>query len=359
MSRVLVASAIAFTTSAATVFPAKATVLEQKWVAGQQLNYDLTLSDATLTLQSDAAAPFFWAGVPWEITLDGTGQVGLETRAVDEAGAGTVAVRLPRLQVNGSAMGMFKAALDVQNGMAKLSINGQPANGRGTLAKALVEPTSALQISRYGKLQSIVPLRTSLKDDAKNSPSTAKPGVWAQEMSTLIPTALLQALPQLWPGRDIKPGEKWTVQPKLPVLAKTEPAKDTGGKDNKLTQPQMISLGDIDMTLMQQETIDGRATQRVAIVGTLALDAAKSAAFMGNAPQKAGDRRLTNLKQTINGDIWFDDNAGQIVKMLVKLNTQSAGVGTAKARDANSKPRPWKSFQNFDGTLAMQLRKVS
>jgi hypothetical protein len=97
----------------------------------------------------------------------------------------------------------------------------------------------------------------------------------------------------------------------------------------------------------------------VAIVGTLALDAAKSAAFMGNAPQKAGDRRLTNLKQTINGDIWFDDNAGQIVKMLVKLNTQSAGVGTAKARDANSKPRPWKSFQNFDGTLAMQLRKVS
>jgi hypothetical protein len=82
---------------------------------------------------------------------------------------------------------------------------------------------------------------------------------------------------------------------------------------------------------------------------------------MGNAPQGQGARsaRLTNLKQTINGDIWFDDKAGQIVKMVVNLNTQSAGVGTARPRDAGSQPRPWKSFQNFAGTLAMQLRNAS
>jgi hypothetical protein len=360
VARVLVTSTVAATAIAATVLPARATVLEQKWVAGQRLAYDLKLSDATLTLQSDSAAPFFWAGVPWEVALDGTGEVSLDTTAVDEAGAGTVAMRLPRLQMNGSAMGMFKAALDVQNGLAKLSINGQPANGRGTVAKALVEPTTALQISRYGQVQRIVSLRTTpaATGDATKAPKSTVPGVLAQEMSTLIPTALLQALPQLWPGRDIKVGEKWTVQPKLPVLGKAGAAKDTADKDGKIT-PQMISLGDVNMTLLQEETVDGLSTQRVAIAGTLALDAAKSAALMGNTAQKAGDRRLTSLKQTINGDIWFDDKAGQIVKMVVKLNTQSAGVGTAKAKDTTSKPRPWKSYQNFDGTLAMQLRKVS
>lgn len=362
VTRVLVTSAVAVSSFVATVLPAGATVLEQKWVPGQKLAYDLKLSDAILTLQSDAAAPFFWAGVPWEVALDGSGEVALETRAVDEAGAGTVAMRLPRLQMNGSAMGMFKAALDVQNGMAKLSINGQPANGRGTMAKALVEPTTALQISRYGQVQRVVSLRTSpASDDVTKSPQSATPGVPTQEMSTLVPTALLQALPQLWPGRDIKAGETWTVQPKLPVLAKANTAKDTAGKDNKTTQPQMVSLGDIDLTLVNEETVEGRSTQRVAIAGTLALDSAKAAALMGNAPQGQGARslRLTNFKQTINGDIWFDDKAGQIVKMVVKLNTQSAGTGTAKPKDAGSKPRPWKSFQNFDGTLAMQLRNVS
>jgi hypothetical protein len=248
-----VTSAVAVSSLAATVFPARATVLEQKWVAGQKLNYDLKLSDATLTLQSDSAAPFFWAGVPWEVTLDGTGEVALETRAVDESGAGTVAMSLPRLQMNGSAMGMFKAALDVQNGMAKLSINGQPANGRGTMAKALVEPTTALEISRYGQVQRVVSLRTSpAANGAAKDPKPGTPGVLTQEMSTLVPTALLQALPQLWPGRDIQVGEKWTVQPKLPVLAKSDAAKDTPG-----AQPQMISLGDIDLTLVQEETVEG------------------------------------------------------------------------------------------------------
>jgi hypothetical protein len=345
---------------ASTLTPARATVLEQKWVAGQQLSYDIKLSDSTLTLQSDAAAPFFWAGVPWEVALDGTGEVVLDTRAVDEAGAGTVAVRLPRLHMNGSAMGMFKAVLDVQNGLAKLSINGQPANGRGTAAKALVEPTTALEISRYGRVQRLVLLRTVAPKGATQTPKAQTPkagtaGGLTPELSTLVPTALLQALPQLWPGRDIKIGEKWTAQPKLPARAKANAAGDAAGQS---VQPQMISLGNIDMTLLAEEAVEGRATQRVGIQGILSLDAAKAAALMGGTSQGAGDRRLTSLKQTINGDIWFDDKAGQIVKMVVKLNTQSAGVGTAKARDADSKPRPWKSYQNFDGTLAMQLRVV-
>jgi hypothetical protein len=272
-----VTSAVAVSSLAATVLPARATVLEQKWVAGQKLAYDLKLTDATLTLQSDAAAPFFWAGVPWEVALDGSGEFALETRSVDEAGAGTIAMRLPRLQMNGSAMGMFKAALDVQNGMAKLSINGQPANGRGTMAKALVEPTTAIQISRYGQVQGLVSLRTSpAADGTTRSPQTSTPGIVTQEM-TVLSTALLQALPQLWPGRDIQIGEKWTVQPKLPALTKTNTAKDAAGKDaaskdTKITQPQMISLGDIDMTLVGEETVEGRSMQRVAIVGTLALD---------------------------------------------------------------------------------------
>ena len=238
IARVLVTSAVASTAVTATVFPAGATVLEQKWVAGQQLAYDLKLSDATLTLQSDAAAPFFWAGVPWEVTLDGTGEVALDTSSVDEAGAGTVAMRLPRLQMNGSAMGMFKAALDVQNGLAKLSINGTPANGRGTVAKALVEPTTALQISRHGQVQGIVSLRpAAATGDAAKTPKSTSPGVLTQEMSTLIPTVLLQALPQLWPGRDINIGEKWTVQPKLPVWSKANTTKDATDKDGKTAQP--------------------------------------------------------------------------------------------------------------------------
>jgi hypothetical protein len=339
-------------------------VLEQKWVAGQQLSYDLKLSDSTLTLQSDAAAPFFWAGVPWEVTLDGTGEVALDTRAVDESGAGTVAVRLPRLQMNGSAMGMFKAVLDVQNGLAKLSINGQPANGRGTAANALVEPATALEISRYGRVQRLVPLRIAAPTGAGQTPQAKTPGGLTPELSTLVPTALFQALPQLWPGRDIKVGEKWTVQPKLPMPARANTAKDAAGKGTQSTQPQMITLGNVDMTLVAQETLDGRSTQRVAIQGTLSLDGAKVDALMpqtaGSREKKQdGSRRLITFKQSISGDIWFDDVAGQMVKMEVRLNTQSAFVGEAKPKEAQLPPRPWKSYQNFDGTLAMQLRTVS
>jgi hypothetical protein len=339
---------------------AQAAVLEQKWVAGQQLSYDLKLSDATIVLQSDAAAPFLWAGVPWEIALDGTGEVALDTRAVDADGAGTVAVRVPRLLMNGSMMGMFKAALDVQNGQAKLLVNNKPFSAKPTDVSVLINPTTSLQISRYGRVLNFVPLQPAdaAGPDTKAAPNAKTPkatpsGGAPLDVVTMLHGTLLNALPQLWPGRDIAVGEKWSIQPKVPL-----PAKPASGATAPAT-PQMLTLGTIDMTLQAEEEVEGRAVQRVAVQGTMSLDAAAAASLMSRDAKQDAKQRLTSMKQTVNGDIWFDAAAGQIVKVLLKLNMQSAGAGTAPAKDAASKPRPWKSFQNFDGTVQMQLRKIS
>lgn len=345
---------------------AQAAVLEQKWVAGQQLSYDVMV-DGTLNMMTDPAAPFPLAGLPLEIKVSGAGEVALDTRAVADDGMGLIAILVPRLQLKGEAWGQ-KAVFDIKDGQANFSINGQKADGGkggGMDARALIEPPVALQISRLGRLQGIVPLPPKA-DGASAQPNdkAAKAGERGPlpNLGGLLPAALLQALPQLWPGRDIKTGEKWTVEPQIPIPAQAQKTDaETGDAGAGFT---MLSLGKIDMTLLGEERIEGRQLQRIGVRGALGLDKDK-AAMLAGAGNRAGDerggsRKLTNARQLVDGDIWFDAAMGQVVRVTLKLHGQFAQSGVTPPKDpAKAKAKAWNATQDFDGTLQMQLRKVS
>lgn len=355
------------TTAALASRPAQATVLEQKWVAGQQLSYDLKM-DGTLSMMSDAATPLPVAGVPLEIKVNGAGLVSLDTRAVAADGTGLVAVLVPRLQLNGETWGQ-KILFDIKDGTAQFSFNGQKGAGKGMDARALIEPTVALQISRLGRLQGVVPL-PSKADAGGAQPNGApkdKTGGAMPNPGTLLPAALLQALPQLWPGRDIKVGEKWTVEPQLPIPAQAQPAGAAPGGNAAVDAAKftLVSLGKIDMTLLREEQIEGRPMQRIGVRGTLGLDkdnAARLTRGAGNAPDgndRSGSQQLTNARQIVDGDIWFDAALGQITRVSLKLHGQFAQAGVAPPKNpAKDKAKAWKAAQEFEGTLQMQLRPV-
>jgi hypothetical protein len=124
----------------------------------------------------------------------------------------------------------------------------------------------------------------------------------------------------------------------------------------------MTSLGKFDMTLRGEEVIEGRKTHRVAVQGVLALDEQNAALLSEGVAERTNNgalrgQRLVNASQTVDGDIWFDASAGQIVRAVLKLKAKAKNQGTTRARN-NAQPRTWNSAQKFAGTLEMKLRAV-
>lgn len=353
---------------AALAVPAQAVVLEQKWIAGQQLTYDMTM-DGTLNLDADSRAPFLWAGIPLQAKVGGDGEVTLDTRAVDNAGTAIVAVRVPRLLLRGALMEQ-RAELSIQNGQASLLFNGIPMNGQpggaggGPDLRALVDPAVALRISKMGRLEGIVPLKQQTsnpdgtrKDDANAEKKPSRLG-GLFNIEGLLRSALLQALPAIWPGREVNVGEPWTVEPQIPL-----PAHGAGDDAAATPAVQMTSLGKFDLVLRGEEEVEGRKTHRVAVRGALTLDEHSAALLSEGAGDRSNNgaprgQRLIDASQTVDGDIWFDASAGQIVRAVLKLQTQARNQGTTRARN-NTQPRTWNSAQKFAGTLEMKLRKGS
>ena len=148
--------------------PASAVTIEQKWRAGEKLNYDVSI-DGTLSLDTDASAPFVWAGLPIDVDVTGDGGLSLETRSVNAAGAGLVAVRLPQLNMVGSVFEQ-KAEMNVEAGKTTFKFNGKPAGPRGLDTNFLVDPNYALQIGGNGHIQRIIPLQdqTAANPDGAN-----------------------------------------------------------------------------------------------------------------------------------------------------------------------------------------------
>jgi hypothetical protein len=364
LSRGALFAALSLTVSCALLaMPAHAVVLEQKWVAGQQLTYDMQL-DGTLNLDADSRAPFLWAGIPLQAKVGGAGEVTLDTRAVDEAGTATVAVLVPRLLLQGTLMEQ-RAELTVQNGQASFSFNGMPMNGQpgggGPDLRALVDPTVALRISKMGRLEGIVPLKQQTanangtqKEEANQQRKPSRLG-GLFNIEGLLRSALLQALPAIWPGREVSAGEQWTVEPQIPL-----PARATADDAATNRAIQMTSLGKFDLTLRGEEEVEGRKMHRVAVQGALTLDERNAALLSDEVAERTNNgalrgQRLVNASQTVDGDIWFDASAGQIVRAVLKLQTQAKNQGTTPARN-NAQPRTWNSAQKFAGTLEMKLR---
>ena len=332
--------------STAALSPARAVELQQKFVAGQSLNYDV-LMNGTANVKVPADMNIIIAGVPIEIEVNGKGLARMNTLEVDPMGAGTVWIELPKLDVNGSAFGQ-KALFQLRDGKPRLLLNGKPIALPMPDDKKADGKAYGLVIGKDGRVKSI----KELSKDGQLLPTqaTTQPNLPANDeiapadavdKGAFMTSLILRALPTLWPQGDVQPGDTWKTTLPLPaVLARTPEAAE-----------KAAPLSEWTMTLKGQEDVDGRSLWRVGIVGGIEVDGktlpAPAAPNKGAQPAPA----LENLSQRVDGDLWFDAAKGQLVRadMVIDARGQSHTVGA----DGRSSDPSW---ADFTGTFGLRLQ---
>lgn len=317
---------------------AHAVVLKEKWQAGQKLNYAVDLS-GTVNLQAPADAPGPIAGVPIEAQVQGKGIAALDTLKVSPDGVGSVAVTVPRWQMDAQVF-LFKAQWSLLNGKSQFLINGKEIE---TAAPGNIgnHAEAALQVGTDGALKGIEPI----------GPAPAISPKKAFENSVGV-AAIVRALPALWPSRDVQVGDTWQANINVPGLER--PARD-----GEAAKP----LGAFDLKLEGEETIKGHRYQRVAVKGDIDLDGktlysvfppAPAATLTPTADENARAKpqpRLDHFTQTVDGHLWFDTARGQIARAALILGGRAQAT-TPKAGGQPGSP----SWVDFTGTLNMNLQ---
>ncbi len=322
---------------------ARAVVLELKPQIGQSASYDMTMS-GDISLSADAQTPVPWAGMPLSVPVSASGQLAFDTLNVDAKGAATVRTRVPNAQLQGSVFGI-NAVVTTKNGIATFSLNG--AAPKTFPVPFLVDPTYAVNVSRLGRIQNIVPVgKSGVQTASLSSTRIAPKAVLTSSESASYMQKWLDSMPDVWPDRDLKIGDTWTIQSKIPL------AKAPGG---------VLEIGTTNLKLIGQETVGGVVLQRIAIDGTTTIDAQKAALINAAMPQKdvsKGTAKLVSDSKKVSGDLWFDASAGRLARVSLKIAARNAMGGTTKP-DATGKTRNWSSTQGFDGTFGMTLNSVS
>ena len=357
MRKLLILSASSLALSLAAC-PAHAVVLEQKWHAGDNAAYALTLN-GIVNLQAPADAPVLWAGIPLEVDVHGEGKTMVQTLDVDENGCAKVSFKVARLSITGEALGQ-RGEFRVENGATRLFLNGKalvldkgpnaPKITANTVApnqraQLMTNPPVALRLTRLGKLAGIEVIAappaggtpggtgaTTGAVDGKAADANTIQG--ALNRTALAQAMLLRALPALWPDHDVNTGDSWDA-----VVGWPAPV----GQD-------VSPLGQFKLTLKGSDVVDGHSIYRVGVDGAMALDAAKIKQVNGaGAAAGAGLGALTNAKQTVKGDIWFDAGAGQAVRVEVQIAAQLAGRGPATPGHPGEE-----SWTDFTGTVKLE-----
>ncbi len=336
--------------------------LRQKWVAGQQLDYDVALN-GTVNMQASPNIPSMFAGLPLDIDVDLKGQSTLDTLAVDAQGTGTVAMKLNRLLLNAESFGQ-KAVFSVEDNKATFTMNGQRFGGAGRDASAFTNPNTALQLTSRARLTGVVPVPGA--DNNAQRPATAMPF----DPASFADSVFWRVIPSLWPETPVKTGDTWSTPvafPKEALKGETTPVTD-------------LTLGKFDFTLRGEETVSGRKALRIEVDGSFSID--EKAATLIQGESKAGppvaapaagangtrnpriQQKLSRATQKVSGEVWFDAVAGQIVRIELNLDTQAASrdvlpPGFKGKRMSKQNPTDPDSWLDFAGTLQMQLKNVS
>jgi len=324
--------------------PAHAVVLQQKWVPNQQLVYDLSLNGTLNLLMEDDASSLF-AGMPLEVDMRLQNETVFDTLAVDEAGTGTVAVRLDRLNLKASTFG---AQLLIKDGRINVLFGGKSVGANKEMdLDDIKNPPLAWRISRQGRLEGIVPIKGRRikvlgEQDPAAGKSERKRGPLPFKLSDFVQFFISRSLPTLWPEHEVKTGDKWAAEFRWP------PANQLG-----VAVEAVPTTGNFELTLRGEEEIYGRKAQRIAIDGTITADQGK--AVTGKAGDKPGSATSLSARQHVKGDLWLDPEAGQMVRLELDLESQARQKRTgAPARSGRAG-----SWGDFAGTLQVQLRSVS
>lgn len=342
--------------------PIRAVTLQQKWVPGQQLGYDATVN-GTLTLLDDDESPQPWAGLPIDFKVRGNGALTLDTLSVDEAGIGTVVLRSGDSQIRAMGFGQVME-FHIKDGLAKALMNGKPAGESVLTNRSFLDPNFALRLGPQGNLESVVTLRKEEK------PAGDLPFDFMGALQGWV----LRAVPTLWPQGEIKEGDKWTAPLAIPLPPK-----------NKTEEPPApLSAGQVTFTLRGIEETGGRKAHRIALDGSFDVDAAKAKLLNESArelekqapkslPQNAAQKNATNkdkkpltssttrnladARQKISGNLWLDTTNGQLVRAELTAKGRLHTQGTITNRAGRT--RPTETWADWDGSLQLQLRRVS
>lgn len=324
--------------------PAKADVLEQKWVVGQQLSYD-TKMDGTLRFMAPADVPMI-GGLPLEMLLVGEGQSTLDTREIDEFGVALVVPRLERLQLKFNETNFDqKGVLGFRDGRATFSLNGQVVGPNMDWSKA-ANPDYGLRISKTLRVLGAQPLKVEdadapVEEEEKPAAKNALPFDFPAMMQAMI----TRSIPPLLPDRDVKIGDTWTTEIQWPTLPGARPPV---GKQS--------APGKFDFKALAEEEVAGRKTWRISVDGALKVNdlstqMATDAMKEKGASKNAKLPKFLSLTQKMKGDVWFDAAAGQVVRVDMHVDAGAEGrevVGKASDGD-----------MSFNGTIKMDLRKVA
>ncbi len=331
----------------------RADVLEQKWIAGQQLSYDFKL-DGTLrfTTPGDTIiAGFPIGGMPLEMLLKGDGQTTLDTNEVDEFGTAIVVPKLETMQLKFNETTFNQnGAIGLRDGRANFSVNGQNMGPANLDISRLMNPNYGMRFTKSLRVTGF----EALKEKSAAAAPEATPdgqGKATIGVATMIQGMIARSIPPLLPTTDVAIGDNWTANVEWPTMP--------GAKPNANEKPR-APIGKFDFKALSEEEVQGRKTWRIAVDGTLqAVDLEtkdagenlqKQSAVAGqNFPFKLP--ALMTMSQKIKGDVWFDAVAGQIVKMDVRLNSAAEG--------RPSLGKPTDGTMSFNGKLLMELRKVS
>ena len=338
----------------AAALPARAVVLQQQWQAGQSLSYDLSMNGTT-NLKVPEDAPVFFAGVPLEIEVKGQGLATLQTIEVDEMGNGTIFFDLPKFDANAQAFGQ-KARFELREGKTRFLLNGKAIalGGDDKNAKAGAAQTPAKRyalvigtdgrVKNYKELDPIKPMVAPAK--TATTTQVADETVDAADAinkDTFFTSVILQALPTLWPKKDVQTGETWETKLALPTaLARDAAAAAAAPPLSKWT-----------MTLKGEELVDGVNLWRVGVIGGVQVNGKQLPAPQTPKQGAAPAMQLDSLVQNVNGDLWFDAAKGRVVRgeFVVDARGQSHSIND-KGRASDP------SWADFTGTFGMKLNET-
>jgi len=325
-----------------------AVTLKQNWQAGQQLVYDTNI-DGNLNLQVPATVPTFIAGMPLEIGLRGVGKTTLNTLKVSDFGDGTVQAKIDPLNIEAETFGQ-KAIIKVNNGNAVATLNGAAQNIPFIDWSLITNPPMALTFSPQ--------MRVTGFESTNQATSTAStnPAVPTGVMA-MIQNLILQSLPAALPTKSLNVGDQWTSD----VQFKTSPAPNATA----------IKLGSFQFELKDPQTMEGRSLQHITVHGDLDLSSEQSKTFktgfgVADADADSADDKSSTTKilndmfsnhlfsfgQTVDGDLYFDTQAGHFVQADLNLDSQ---LQTLPSTDGPSTPD---GFMNFNGSVRFKLSQV-
>ena len=358
-------SAVALCATAFCATPSHAVTLRQQWTPGQQLSYDTTLS-GTATLLADDESPQPWAGLPTEFRVRGHSALTLNTLATDAAGIGTLALGVGDSRLRAQGFGQI-FEVTARDGQVTALMNGKASES----AKAINDVAAsnwALRVTPEGLIESLVAAKPALKTPqaGNNAPGGAVTAPF--DLAGAAQSWMLRALPSLWPKNDVQIGASWTA----PIAVPLPPAlpKATGAAP---APPAPLRIGEVVFTLRGEEEVAGRKAQRVALSGAFEIDAAK-AKIIGDTARSSvpapaipapGTKKnapfttqeLADAKQKLSGDLWLDANSGQLMRADLTVQTHLHSKGTI--RNKAGRTRPTEDWADFNGTVKMELRKVS